>query len=356
MNENSAEYRRGRGSQINQSSKFLKHNLVQGDPDGVDEQLYQTVITQYIEEHPKKIVNKVESPDVSMMYSLNPYQGCEHGCIYCYARNSHQYWGYSAGLDFESKIIVKPDAPKLLEQFILNKKWKPQPITLSGNTDCYQPAERKFKLTRQCLEVMLKYKHPVGFITKNSLILRDLDLLSEMAKHHLVRVMVSITTLDESLRLKLEPRTATAKKRLEVINELSKAGVACGVMTAPIIPGLNSMEIPALIKAAADNGAVMAGFTMVRLNGDVSAIFEDWIYKAFPDKADKVLSLIRQCHGGKLNDSRWGTRMKGDGNVAESIHQLFKTSVKKYLSDKKPYDYNFDLFKKPSDNKQMELF
>lgn len=356
MNENDVEYRKGRGSQTNQSSKFLKNELVQGDPDGVDEPLYQSIITQYIEEHPKKIVNKVPSPDVSMMYSLNPYQGCEHGCIYCYARNSHQYWGYSAGLDFESKIIVKPDAPRLLEKFLSNKKWEPIPITLSGNTDCYQPAERKFKITRQCLEVMLKYKHPIAFITKNSLILRDLDLLTELAKLKLVRVMVSITSLDESLRLKLEPRTATATKRLQILNELSEAGIACGVMTAPIIPGLNSMEIPALIKAAADNGAVMAGFTLVRLNGEVASIFEDWIHKAFPDKASKVLSLIKQCHKGKLNDSRWGTRMKGDGNVAESISQLFKTSVKKYLKDRAPYEYDFNIFERPNDKKQLELF
>lgn len=356
MNENSTNYKKGRGSQVNSSSRFLKNVLVQGEPEGVDEPLYQTVVTQFIEEYPKKVVNKVASPDVGMMYSLNPYQGCEHGCIYCYARNSHQYWGYSAGLDFESKIIVKPDAPKLLEKFLNKKGWEPVPITLSGNTDCYQPAERKYKLTRQCLEVMLQYKHPVGFITKNSLILRDLDLLSEMAKLKLVKVMVSITSLDEKLRLKLEPRTATAAKRLNVLYELSKAGVACGVMTAPIIPGLNSMEIPALIKAAADNGAVMAGYTIVRLNGDIGPIFEDWIHKAFPDKAKKVLSLIKQCHGGTLNDSRWEKRMSGDGNMAESIEQLFRTSVKKYMNNPQPYDYDFNIFGKPDKNKQLELF
>ena len=356
MNENSADYKKGRGSQVNTSSKFLKNALVQGEPEGVDEPLHQTIITQFIEEYPKKVVNKVESPDVGMMYSLNPYQGCEHGCIYCYARNTHQYWGYSAGLDFESKIIVKPDAPRLLEKFLNNKNREPAPITLSGNTDCYQPAEKKYKLTRQCLEVMLKYKHPVGFITKNSLILRDLDLLSEMAKLKLVKVMVSITSLDEKLRLKLEPRTATATKRLNVLNELSKAGVSCGVMTAPIIPGLNSMEIPALIRAAADNGAVMAGFTIVRLNGEIGPIFEDWIHKAFPDKAKKVLSLIKQCHGGTLNDSRWGTRMMGDGNIAQSIEQLFRTSVKKYMHNPPPYDYDFNIFEKPNKNKQLELF
>ncbi|MGI8893101.1 MAG: radical SAM protein, partial [Bacteroidia bacterium] len=229
----SKDYRQGRGSQTNKSSKFLINALVEGEPEGVDEPLHQTIITQYIEEHPKKIVNKVVSPDVSMMYSLNPYQGCEHGCIYCYARNSHQYWGYSAGLDFESKILVKPDAPRLLEKFLNNKRWNPTPITLSGNTDCYQPAEKKFEITRKCLEVLLKYKHPVSFITKNSLILRDLDLLSELASLKLVRVMVSITTLDEKLRLKLEPRTASAAKRLNVLTELSRAGVACGIMTAP---------------------------------------------------------------------------------------------------------------------------
>jgi DNA repair photolyase len=356
MNNKSAEFQKGRGSQINKSSKFLKNSLVAGDPDSVDEPLHQSVITQYITEYPKKIVNKVESPDVSMMYSLNPYQGCEHGCIYCYARNTHQYWGYSAGLDFESKIIVKPDAPRLLEKFITNKKWEPVPITLSGNTDCYQPAERKFEITRKCLEVLLRYKHPVSFITKNSLILRDLDILTELAKMKLVKVMVSLTTLDEQLRLKLEPRTATASKRLNVMHELSKAGIACGVMTAPIIPGLNSMEIPKLIKAAADNGAVMAGYTMVRLNGDVASIFDDWIHKAFPDRAAKVLSLIKQCHGGKLNDSRWGARMKGDGNVADSIAQLFKSSVKKYMKECVPYEYDFAIFERPQKNCQLELF
>lgn len=350
------EFISGRGAQINTANRFRKSEYVTEVPEMLDEPLIASTKTKVFYEYPNNIVNKVDSPDVGMMYSLNPYQGCEHGCIYCYARNSHQYWGYSAGLDFESKIIVKPDAPVLLEKALRKKSWTPATISLSGNTDCYQPLERKYRLTRACLEVLLKFRNPVGIITKNSLILRDIDILKELASMKLVHVMVSITSLDESLRQLLEPRTATAKQRLRVIEELNKNGIPAGVMTAPIIPGLNSMEIPALIKAAADAGADCAGFTMVRLNGAIGEIFSDWIKKAMPDKADKVLNQIREVHGGSLNDSRFGTRMKGGGNIAFMIKQMFQQSVKKHLSGRDTFDYDYSLFKVPSENGQLDLF
>ncbi len=227
---------------------------------------------------------------------------------------------------------------------------------LSGNTDCYQPAERKFRITRQLLEVALKFRNPVGMITKNKLILRDLDLLKQLAQLNLVHVMISITSLDEELRLNMEPRTATAKNRLEVVRTLNTNGIPTGVMVAPIIPGLNSHEIPDIIEAAANAGALKAGMTMVRLNGDIGEIFTNWIRKAYPDKAEKVLNKIRAAHGGNLNDSNYGRRMKGDGVEADSIHQLFKNSVKRFLSDRNFPKYDFTLFKRPALNGQLDLF
>lgn len=290
--------------------------------------------TQYLEVFPKTIVNKVESPDVGMLFSMNPYQGCEHGCIYCYARNSHEYWGYSAGLDFERRILVKKDAPKLLEAQLKKNSWKAQTIVLSGNTDCYQPAEQKYKITRQCLEVFLKYKHPVGIITKNALVLRDLDLLQELAKDNLVSVNISITSLSEETRRILEPRTASIKKRLQTVKTLSEHNIPVNVMLAPIIPSINSHEILPLAKAAYDNGALSIGHTIVRLNGAIGELFSDWIKKTLPDKADKVLHQIENCHGGTLNESRYGVRMRGEGKIAEQINNLVKLARQRYFSDK----------------------
>lgn len=357
--ENVNPYFKGRGAQINAHNKFQQLQYVQEHMEVIDEELLLNKKTQYYEESPKKIVNKVKSPDVYGAYSMNAYQGCEHGCIYCYARNAHEYWGFSAGYDFESKIIIKRNAPELLERQLRAKNWKVAPIMLSGNTDCYQPIERKLQLTRKMLEVLLQFKHPVSMITKNSLILRDKDLLQELAKLKLVHVMVSITSLKEELRLAMEPRTATAKQRLKVIEELNKAGIPSGVMSAPIIPGLNSSEVPEIIKAAAEAGAVMAGYTIVRLNGAIEQIFKDWLYKNFPDAADKVVHQIMECHAGKLSDSRYGKRMSGDGVVAESIKQLFKTAVKKYIKADRPYSYDTTVFSVPvkkENNSQLELF
>src|SRR6201986_4421693 len=315
---------KGRGAQVNTHNKFLKNKYVLEHIEGLDEPLLENSATQLFEENPKKIVSESNSPDLSHMYSINPYQGCEHGCVYCYARNSHEYYGFSAGLDFERKIIVKRNAPELLEQYFNKKNYQPVAILLSGNTDCYQPIERRLKITRALLQVFLQYKNPVSIITKNNVIIRDLDIISELAKLNLVHVNVSITSLNEQLRQKLEPRTVTASGRLGVIQKLSEIGVPVRVMAAPIIPGLNSEEIPAIIKAAADKGALAAGFTIVRLNGSISEIFTDWVHKAFPYRADKVLNMIKACHDGKLNDSDCGRRMSGDGNMAQSIHQLFR--------------------------------
>src|ERR1700744_792374 len=310
---NNDAFFKGRGAQINVHNKFLKTKYVLDHIEGLDEPLLENTTTQVFEENPKKIVSESNSPDLSHMFSINPYQGCEHGCIYCYARNTHEYYGFSAGLDFERKIIVKRNAAELLEQYFNKKNYQPVAILLSGNTDCYQPIERRLKITRSLLEIFLRYRNPVSIITKNNVILRDMDILGELAKLNLIHVNVSITSLNEQLRQKLEPRTVTATGRLAVIQKLSEIGVPVRVMAAPIIPGLNSNEVPDIIKAAADRGARAAGFTIVRLNGAISEIFTDWIYKAFPDRAEKVLNLIKNCHEGKLNDSEFGRRMSGEG-------------------------------------------
>lgn len=328
------KFLKGRGAQQNTPNKFLKH-IHEIRHDFLDFCAKEGEIvtqrrTQYLPVFPKSIVNKITSPDVGMEYSMNPYQGCEHGCIYCYARNTHEYWGLSAGLDFERQILIKKNAASLLESKLKSKKWKATTIVLSGNTDCYQPAEQEYKITRACLEVFLKYRHPVGIITKNSLILRDIDLLRELNSYGLVGVNISITTLSENTRRILEPRTATIKKRLETIKTLTENKIPVNAMLAPIIPGINSHELINLSKAAADYGASSFGYTIVRLNGAIGHIFSDWIRKALPDKAEKVLNLIASCHGGTLNDSRFGLRTKGEGKIAHQIKEMAKLAKLKY--------------------------
>ena len=340
------DYFRGRGAQIKSENKFLKAQYVTDYIEGLDEALLSAPATQIFYEQAKKVVNKVTSPDLGMMYSLNPYQGCEHGCIYCYARNTHEYWGFSAGLDFESKIIVKKNAPSLLEKCILHPGWQPVPISLSGNTDCYQPIERKLEITRGLLKIFAQYRHPVSMITKNSLILRDVDLLKDLASENLVHIYISITTLDEDLRRKMEPRTASAIKRLQTVEALAKAGIPVGVMNAPIIPGLNHHEIPHVLKAAADHGAQNVGMTIVRLNGSIGNIFEDWLRKNFPDRFEKVWHQISDMHGGNVNDSQFGRRMHGEGNFADSIHQLYRASKKKYFQGRAMPAYDLTKFRR----------
>lgn len=352
--EDEKQYFKGRGAQVNPHNKFLKDVYVKEHDEGIDDWEETDHKTTFLFENSKTIVNKVDSPDVGMAYSLNPYQGCEHGCTYCYARNSHQYWGYSAGIEFERKIIVKKDAPELFKKFLEKKGWDATTISLSGNTDCYQPAERKFKLTRQLLEIALEYKQPIGMITKNSLILRDIDILSEMAKLNLCMVYVSINSLNESLRQVMEPRTTTAKQRLKVVEELSKAGIPMGVMVAPLIPGLSDHEIPKILKAVASAGAIKAGYTVVRLNGAIAQIFEDWLRKNFPDRFDKVWHMIQSCHGGNVNDSRFGDRMRGDGNISQMIRDSFRLHARLNGLNVKEINLNHSLFKIPTS--QTSLF
>ncbi len=349
------DYFKGRGAQINTHNKFAANRYVADHIEGLDEEFLENTDTQLIDETPKKVISVSDSPDLPMMYSVNPYQGCEHGCIYCYARNAHEYWGYSAGLDFERKIIVKRNAAEVLERQFNAKGYKPEVIMLSGNTDCYQPTERKLKITRAILQVMLAYRHPVSIISKNSLILRDLDIISEMAKLDLVHVAITINSLNEELRQKMEPRTVTAKGRLKVIQKLSESNIPVMLMCAPIVPGLNSDEMPELIEAAAAHGAKTAGYTIVRLNGAIGELFTDWVHKAYPERAEKVLHQIAACHGGKLNDSRWGLRMRGDGKIAESIRQLFQLSVKRYMPQTAIPQLRLDLFT-PKKGRQLNLF
>ncbi|MDB4533717.1 PA0069 family radical SAM protein [Vicingaceae bacterium] len=347
------QYLKGRGSQIQIKNRFLNNEYKPEHIEGVDVPDIQNSKTQYIPEHPKKIVNKVKGSTVPFMYSMNPYQGCEHGCVYCYARESHQYWGYGAGLDFERKIIYKPEAPELLEKQFNNKNWKVSPIMLSGNTDCYQPIERKLKITRRLLEVCLKYKHPVSILTKNSVILRDIDILQQLADQNLVHVGLSITSLDNKLRNALEPRTASVEKKLETLGTLSKNNIPTMVMAAPIIPGLNSHEIPTIVKKVANLGALAVGYTTVRLNGEIAEIFENWIKSSYPDRANKVLNQIREINNGNLY-SKGKNRMKTHGETALMIKNMFKVARNKHLKGREVPNYDLNAFLRPSD--QLRLF
>lgn len=353
------DYIKGRGAQHNTHNKFLQHqrevlddflNYCEQENESADNNK-----TTYLEIFPKTILNKVTSPDIGFTYSMNPYQGCEHGCIYCYARNTHEYWGYSAGLDFERKILYKANAPELLEKKLRSRSWEAQNIMFSGNTDCYQPIEKRLEITRQMLKVLLKLKHPVSMITKNSLILRDLDILTEMASMNLVRVSISITSLLEETRRMVEPRTATIKKRLETVRILSENGIPVNVMMAPIIPSINSHEILPLVKRVSELGAVSVGYTVVRLNGAIGEIFTKWVRTTYPDRADKILHQIEDCHNGSLNDSRYGNRMRGEGKIAEQINLQFKLARKLYLKENHFPPLDFTKFDKYQTN-QMTLF
>lgn len=328
------EYYKGKGAQINVANRFQNQRIDVTDTDGLDEELLESAPnTQVFIESPKKVVSYNESPDVPFNASINPYQGCEHGCVYCYARNSHEYWGFSAGLDFESKIVVKPNVHEVLSNTFLKPNYKAQPIMLSGNTDCYQPLEKQYQLTRKILEVCLRFRHPVGIITKNALVSRDVDLLEEMARHQLVSVLFSINTLNESLRRVLEPRTASGVKKLKSMELLAAHHVPVGVMNAPVIPSLNHHEIPEILKSAASAGASFASYTVVRFNGQIGQIFRNWLEKNFPDRAEKVWNQVSELHGGSVNDSEYGRRNRGEGNYAEMIRQLFKVNLKKYYGE-----------------------
>jgi len=321
---------RGRGASWSPANRFERLHVDLTDPDAVDAgcETEETPRprTQYFRDGTKSIITRNISPDVGFETSLNPYRGCEHGCIYCYARPTHEYLGFSAGLDFESKIIVKPNAPELLRAELESPRWQPQTLVLSGVTDPYQPIERKLRITRGCVEVLANFRNPVAIITKNRLVTRDSDLLCELAQHNAVAVNLSVTSLDSDLQRVLEPRTSVPRARLDAINQLRSAGIPTGVMVAPIIPGLNDHEIPKILHACAKAGAQFAGYTIVRLPWAVAPLFEHWLEEHFPERKDKVLGRIRHLRGERLNNSQWYTRMTGEGTFAEQIASLFKIS------------------------------
>ena len=343
---------KGRGAGFNPTNRFetTSYEIIEEEIDSS-----RKIVTQFFRDTSKSALAKNDSPDIGFTFDINPYRGCEHGCIYCYARPSHEYLGFSAGLDFETKIMVKENIHLLLEKEFQKKSWSPSTISFSGNTDCYQPIERKLQLTRKCLEVFLKYRNPVGMITKNSLITRDIDILSELAKLQLVNTTVTITTLDKELHRTMEPRTSAPESRLDTIEQLAKAGIPVGVGVSPIIPGLNDVEMPAILKRASERGATLAFYTMLRLPHAVKDLFVEWLQREYPEKSEKVINRIKDVREGKLSNAEFGKRMTGSGEIAESISQLFEVTCKKYGLNERTYRLRKDLFVgKQSD--QMDMF
>jgi DNA repair photolyase len=345
---------RGAGGQVR--NRFAERHYAAMHWEAIDEPIdEQGQTTKYIETHARTIVNRVDSPDLPFRWSLNPYQGCEHGCSYCYARPTHEYWGYGAGLDFERVVMVKRNAPELLEKTLRGPRWQVDPIVLSGATDPYQPIERKERLTRALLEVLWRYKHPAGLITKNALVLRDIDLLRDMAAERLVCVAISLTTLNEDLRRRLEPRTSSGLNRLKAIEALRNAGVPVFVMIAPIIPALNEPEVPLLLRSAADAGALSAGYTVLRTNGAVGEVFEGWLHTHYPDRASKIMAQTKELHGGRMGDSEAGRRMRGEGVFATNIARLFNLMKRRYFEGRSVPELDRTAFSPPPQG-QLDLF
>lgn len=343
---------KGRGAAFNPPNRFERIHL-EPDPEWnpADNAAPRT---QYFRDASRSFINYNDSPDIGFEASINPYRGCEHGCIYCYARPTHEYLGFSAGLDFESRIMVKEDGPELLRRELASPRWQPQVIAMSGVTDCYQPVERRLKLTRRCLEVLAEFRNPVGIVTKNHLVTRDIDLLQELARHQAVVVFVSITTLDAGLAARLEPRASLPVHRLEAVRQLRDAGVPVNVMVAPIIPAITDHEMPAILRAAAEAGARSAAYVVLRLPHAVAPLFEDWVGRHFPDRKDKVLNRIRELRGGRLNDASFGSRMVGQGIFAEQIHRMFDVARRKAGLTAKESGLSTAAFRRPS-GPQMEL-
>ena len=351
----------GRGANVQPANPYLTARLeadlehVEGDIEYLAE--LDRTQTQYLVDESQSIVAENDSPDVGFRYSINPYRGCSHGCSYCYARPGHEYLGFSAGLDFETKILVKHRAPELFRDFLARPSWQPEFIAFSGVTDCYQPAEREFKLTRRCLAVAAECRQPIGIITKNALVARDIDILKALAAHNAVNVNFSITTLDAKLARTMEPRTSSPAAKLRAMRALTDAGIPTSVMVAPIVPGLTDSEIPAILAAAREAGAQGAGFVMLRLPSTVRPVFLEWLERTHPNHFGKVQTLLRSMRGGKLYDSTFGQRGRGTGNVAELIADTFRIWKTKFGYPKESRELNCEDFRPPAiSSGQLRLF
>jgi DNA repair photolyase len=349
------------GSNIDPPNRFEKthyepdYEHLEWDTEYLNERDSRRV--EYIPDTSRSIVSENDSPDLPFRYSINPYRGCVHACSYCYARPTHEYLGYNAGLDFETRIVVKHEAPELLRDFLARDSWNPEPIVFSGVTDCYQPAERQFQLTRSCLDLALSCKQPVSIITKNALVTRDLEILKGLAADDLVHVFISVTTLDAELAREMEPRTSIPAARLRAINMLAEAEIPVGVMVAPVIPGLNDSEIPAVLEAAGNAGATAAGYVLLRLPLTVEPVFREWLERTQPLKSERILGRIQDTRDGKLNRSTWGERMVGTGEIATQIRNMFRIFRSKYGMDRRLPPHNCSLFEHPVPRSgQLRLF
>ena len=343
----------GRGASYNPPNRFERH-YVEPDPQALEADT-EAPLTELIDDPSRSIIATNDSPDVGFDASVNPYRGCSHGCVYCYARPTHEYLGYSAGLDFETKILVKRRAPEMLREALSRPSWKPRVVAMSGVTDPYQPAEARLGVTRGCLEVLRDFRNPVAIITKNRLVARDADVLADLASHGAAAVLVSITSLDRSLQRVLEPRTSTPSGRLETVRRLADAGIPVGVMVAPVIPGLTDHEAPSIVAAAAEAGALAAHWTMLRLPHGVKELFEDWLEAHFPDRRARVLHRIREVRDGRLSDAAFGRRQRGTGEYAGQVAALFAAAVRKAGLPGMP-PLSAEAFRVPGGARQLGLF
>jgi DNA repair photolyase len=340
-----------RGATGNPPSRFERLQVILDEEVAFEK---RNPATSYFRDDAQTIISRTESPDIGFEASINPYRGCEHGCSYCYARPYHEYLGFSAGLDFETRILVKAGAPDLLRAQLSSPSWKPQVLAMSGVTDCYQPVERRLQITRRCLQVLAEFRNPVAIVTKNFLVTRDVDILADLAGVQAARVSLSITTLNADLARRLEPRASLPRHRLEAIRKLHSRGIAVSVLVAPVIPGLNEHEIPAILAAARRAGAIHAGYALLRLPHGVKEIFSDWLAENLPDARERILSRIRDVRGGSLNDSRFGIRMRGEGVEAEAICRLFEVSAAREGLTTSPPALSSAAFRRPG-GEQLEL-
>jgi DNA repair photolyase len=343
-----AQTLRGRGTARNPANRYERiHVDCDEEECGDSSDARPSSATVFYRDSSRGVLAENDSPDIPFRFSLNPYRGCEHGCIYCYARPTHEYLSFSAGLDFERRIMIKPDAPALLRRAMMSPRWQPQTVGLSGNTDCYQPVERRLRLTRRCLEIFGDFRNPVSIVTKSALVARDIDLLGELAAYGAAEVLASITTLDDELARRMEPRAAPPRSRLAALRELSAAGVPTGVLVAPVIPGLNDEEIPRILEAAACAGAQSAGWQLLRLPTPVDELFSAWLAERFPERRERVLGRIRACRSGQLSDTCFGRRLRGEGVYAEHVAALFELSARRYGLDRPLPALNTSAFRRP---------